>query len=75
MSTVARDWTAFQRTHAKFKNVYDARNQVSLCTCALCHVSAHDLQSLIAPTSLKHHSKMSSNDKDIWDAAYNEEYD
>jgi hypothetical protein len=39
------------------------------------HVSAHGLSSLIAPTSLKHHAKMSSEDKAIWDAAYDEEYD
>jgi hypothetical protein len=38
-------------------------------------VSAHGLQSLVAPTSLKHHSRLSSTDKEIWDAAYSEEYD
>jgi hypothetical protein len=36
---------------------------------------AHGLQSLLAPTSLKAHHKMSSSDKDTWDAAYAEEYD
>jgi hypothetical protein len=60
---------------SKFKNVYAARSQISLRTSVLRHVSAHGLQSLMAPTSLKHHSKLSSTDKQIWDAAYNEEYD
>jgi len=63
------------RGHTKFKNVYDARTQLSLRDCVLRHVSAHGLSSLIAPTSLKHHAKMSPDDKAIWDAAYNEEYD
>jgi len=63
------------RGHAKFKNVYDTCNQLSLQTCVLRHVSAHGLQSLVAPTSLKHHTKMSSSDKAIWDDAYSEEYD
>jgi hypothetical protein len=38
-------------------------------------VSAHGLKSLIAPSSLKHHHSMDSSDKEIWDAAYCEEYD
>ncbi len=37
------------RGHAKFKNVYDTRNQLSLHNCALLHVSAHRLKSLVAP--------------------------
>jgi hypothetical protein len=61
--------------HAKFKNVYDARNQLSLRDCILRHVSAHGLKSLLAPLSLKHHAKLNSDDKLIWDAAYDEEYD
>ncbi len=61
--------------HAKFKNVYDTRNQLSLQQCVLHHVSAHGLKYLIAPMSLKHHSKMSSSNKAIWDATYDEEYD
>jgi hypothetical protein len=36
---------------------------------------AHGLESLLAPSSLKHHAKVSAGDKLIWDAAYNEEYD
>jgi hypothetical protein len=60
--------------HAKFKNVYDARAQLSLKACVLRHVSAHGLQSLLAPTSLRQHAKMSPNDKQIWDSAYDEEY-
>jgi hypothetical protein len=61
--------------HAKFKTVYDAWAQLSLWDCVLCHVSAHGLKSLLAPTSLKHHAKMDPNDKLVWDAAYDEEYD
>jgi hypothetical protein len=61
--------------HSKLKNLYVARSQISLRTSVLRHVSAHGLQSLLAPSSLKHHSKLSSTDKQIWDAAYNEEYD
>jgi hypothetical protein len=45
--------------HAKFKNVYAGRTQLRLRDCVLRHVSAHGLKSLIAPTSLKHHAKMS----------------
>jgi hypothetical protein len=63
------------RGHAKFRNVYDVRNQLRLCDCVLRHVSAHGLKSLVAPLSLKHHPKMDSNDKLIWDAAYDKEYD
>jgi len=63
------------RGHAKFRNVYDTRNQLSLQQCVLRHVSAHGLQSLIAPSSLKQHLKMSPSDKAVWDAAYDEEYD
>ena len=37
-------------------------------------VSARDLQSMDAPTLLKHY-KLSQNDKMIWDAAYKAEYD
>jgi len=61
--------------NSKFKNVYDTRTQLGLKDCVLRHVSAHGLQSLIAPTSLKNHHKLSSSDKSIWDAAYDEEYD
>jgi hypothetical protein len=63
------------RGHAKFKHVFDTRNQISLRASVLRHVSAHGLQSLIAPFSLKNHSKLSSTDKAIWDLAYDEEYD
>ncbi len=60
--------------HTKFKNVFDTRNQISLQTSVLHHGSAHGLQLLVAPSSLKNHSKIPSTDKAIWDAAYNEEY-
>ena len=36
--------------HAKFKNVYDTRNQLSLQQCVLHHVSAHGLSSLLCVT-------------------------
>jgi hypothetical protein len=38
----------------------------------LCHVSAH---SLIALSTLKHHYKAAPEDKQIWDAAYDAEFD
>ncbi len=38
-------------------------------------MSAHGLQSLLAPTSLKAHANLSSTDKEVWDTAYEEEYD
>ncbi len=60
--------------HAKFKNAYDTRKQLSFCECVLCHVSANGFKSLVAPLSLKHQKNMDSGDKLIWDAAYNEEY-
>jgi hypothetical protein len=63
------------RGHTKFKNVYDARSQITLCECVLRHISAHGLKSLIAPTSLKSHRSLDPDDKVIWDAAYAEEYD
>jgi len=63
------------RGHAKFKNVYDTRNQLSLRTCVLRHVSAYGLKSLLAPSSLKAHQKLDVDDKNIWDSAYNEEFD
>jgi hypothetical protein len=63
------------RGHAKFRNVYNARNQVCLTECVLRHVSAHGLKSLVAPTSLKAHSSMDPGDQVIWNEAYNEEYD
>jgi hypothetical protein len=61
--------------HTKFSRVYQARNQVQLKDCVLCHVSAHGLQSIFAPSSLKNHQSMSPTDKLIWDDAYNEEFD
>jgi len=61
--------------HAKFRNVHDTRNQLSLRDCVLRHVSAHGLKSLIAPSSLKVHQTLDPTDKQVWDAAYDEEYD
>jgi len=61
--------------HAKFRNVYNAHTQLGLKDCILRHVSAHGLQSLLAPTSLKAHANLSSTDKEVLDAAYEEEYD
>ncbi len=63
------------RGHCKFSRVYNARAQIQLKDSILRHVSAHGLASLVAPTSLRMHSKLSSTDKQIWDDAYNEEYD
>jgi len=63
------------RGHTKFKNVYDAWNQVVLKDCVLRHISAHGLKSLIPPSSPKQHLKMDSSDKAIWDSACNKEYD
>jgi len=63
------------RGHAKFRNVYDTRAQLSLRNCVLRHVSAHGLKSLVAPSSLKKHLQLDPDDKRIWDAAYDKEYD
>jgi hypothetical protein len=63
------------RGHTKFQRVFQARDQVQLKQCILQHVSAHGLHSLVAPSSLKNHSNMIPGDKQIWDDAYNEEYD
>jgi hypothetical protein len=60
---------------AKFKRVYSTRAQVQLRDSVLCHVSAHGLSSLGAPSSLKSHSSMTASDKNIWDDAYFKEYD
>jgi len=61
--------------HTKFRRVYNTRAQVQLKDSVLRHVSAHGLTSLIAPTSLNYHDKMSVGDEQIWDSAYSEEYD
>jgi len=63
------------RGHAKFKNVYATRNNHSLRDCVLRHVSAYGLKSLLAPTPLKQHQHLNPEDKQIWDLAYDEEYD
>jgi hypothetical protein len=63
------------RGHTKFRRVYHARAQVQLRDCVLRHVSAHGLTSLVAPSSLKQHLTMNHGDKNIWDAAYDEEFD
>jgi hypothetical protein len=56
------------RGHAKFKNVYDTQNQLSLRDCVLRHVSAHGLKSLVAPSSLKAHQKLDTDDQQIWNS-------
>jgi hypothetical protein len=63
------------RGHTMFKTVYDTCTQLGLHDCVLRHVSVHGLTSLIAPPSLQAHRTMNSNDRRIWDATYNEEYD
>jgi hypothetical protein len=61
--------------HAKFPKVYQAHSQAQLTDCVLRHISAHGLQSLVPPSSLKQHQSMTPSDKEIWDRAYSEEYD
>jgi hypothetical protein len=61
--------------HTKFHRVYQARQQVQLKYSVLHHISAHGLDFIIAPTSLKHLPEMSSNDQHIWHQAHDEEYD
>jgi len=61
--------------HTKFRRVYTARNQAQLRESVLQHFSAHGLTSLIPPATLSSHHKLSENDKNIWNAAYSEEYD
>jgi len=63
------------RGHTKFCRVYQVQHQAQLKDCVLRHVSAHALQSLIAPASLKHHQNMTPSDKAIWENAYCEEFD
>jgi len=62
------------RGHVKLQRVYNTRAQIQLCDSVLRHESAHGLTSLIAPSSLKAHSKLSPTDKSIWDNAYFDEY-
>ena len=61
--------------HAKFKNVYATKNNHSLRDCVLRHVSAYGLKSFLAPTSLKQQQHLDPQDKQVWDLAYDEEYD
>jgi hypothetical protein len=44
--------------HDEFKNIYDARSQLSLHDCVLCHVSAHGLKPFVGPSSLKLHHEL-----------------
>jgi hypothetical protein len=61
--------------HTKFPRVYHARNQVQPHHCVLQYASAHDLTSLLTPSSLKYHINMVPDKKVIWDVAYDEEFD
>ena len=61
--------------HKKFHHVYNTRNQIQLEESVLRHVSAHGLKSLVAPSFLQAHLKMSDSNKLIWDEALNEEFD
>lgn len=63
------------RGHAKFHRVYQTRNQFQLWHCVLRHVSTHGLYHLVAPTSLKHIGKLPTSDQEVWNAAYDEEFD
>lgn len=68
------DTGKFFNMMSKFKTVCNKRNQASLRDCVLWHNSANGLKSLVSPTSLTH-DKMGIQDKAIWDATYDEEYD
>jgi hypothetical protein len=63
------------RGHTKFKRVYHTRHQIHLCDSVLRHVLAHGLSTLITPSSLSAHQKLSTTDQLIWNAAYDEEFD
>lgn len=51
--------------HKKFDRVYHTQNQLQLQDSVLRHVSAHGLQSLLAPSSLRKHAFLSENDKAV----------
>ena len=59
--------------HKRFKDILHLRSVVQLKAAVARHVSASGLSNLIPPASVDHHSKMSPQDKEIWDAAYLEE--
>lgn len=59
--------------HASIQQVLLSKSSRTLSKIIANHVSAKNLQNHDVPTLLKH-KKMSKNDKDIWDAAYAEEY-
>jgi len=59
--------------HQPFRKVHSARSAYQLGTIVARHVSAKALTSTDSPTLLQH-AKLNSNDKQIWDAAYSEEY-
>jgi len=61
--------------HTEIKNVYNSQNQLCLRDSVLHHVTTHGLKLLIAPISLKANVNMDPDDRNIWDAAYDEEYD
>ena len=63
------------RGHAKFRRVYQTRNQIQLRQTVLRHVTAHGLSSFVAPSSLKSIASMTSTDQDVWLSAYDEEFD
>ena len=64
-----------QLFRGQFPRVYQACSQAQLTDCLLRRISAHGLQSLVPPSSLKQHQSMTPSDKEIWDAAYSEEFD
>ena len=59
--------------HQPFRKVHSARSNYQLGKIIARHVSAKSLTSTDAPTLLNH-AKLNNNDKEIWDAAYSEEY-
>ena len=73
---VARDMIkqlALFQGHKRFKDIIHLRSVIQLKASVARHVSASGLSNLIPPTSVDSHSKMSPQDKVIWDAAYQEE--
>ena len=59
--------------HKRFNTIREDHDTLKLHQAVARHVSATGLDNLSLPT-LSKHSKMSDNDKDIWNAAYREKY-
>ena len=68
-----RDLVLFEG-HPKFERLVSLRQSRSLSTAVANHVSAAGLKSHDVPTLIQHKS-LASGDREIWDAAYKEEFD